>query len=391
MPVQRGRSRAHVPPRTALERQLCDLWRRLLRVPEVGITDDFFDLGGHSVLAVRLFAEVEKLTGHKLPLVTLFQAPTIEGLSRLLGDAASGSPGSLLVPIQPQGSRAPLFLVHGAGGDVLWGYANLAGHLGSDQPVYGIKSRGQAGLKESETLEEMAAAYVEEVRNLQPAGPYYLGGYCFGGNVAYEMARQLAAKGEEVALVALLDTAPANAGYEQIPWWQPRFWGRFARNLGWWLADFRTLPLAEQRRFVLRKARVLGRRVLQRFRQGSANGADVDLEEVIETTHFPERELRLWRNHVRAFVHHRQHPYDGSVTLLRTRGQPLFCSLAEDFCWGKLARGGVEVRYVPGSHEQIFMEPNVRALAQQLRSCLVPAADRAGIIESDRKGAVLPV
>src|SRR5205823_10600144 len=114
----------------------------------VGVKDNFFELGGHSLLAVRLFAELEKITGRKLPLVTLFQAPTIDQLARAVKEGAAVSSGSLLVPLQPHGSKPPLFLVHGAGGDVLWGYANLAGHMPADQPIYGIKSRGQAGLEE---------------------------------------------------------------------------------------------------------------------------------------------------------------------------------------------------------------------------------------------------
>src|SRR5262249_46214139 len=173
------------------------------------------ELGGHSLLAVRLFSEIERSVGRKFPLVTLFQAPTIEELARVFErTAAVGT--SLLVPIQTHGSKPALFLVHGAGGDVLWGYANLAKYLPADQPVYGIKSRGQAGLEECAQLEEMALHYLKEIRAFQPEGPYYLGGYCFGGNVAYEIARQLEAQGQSVGSLLLLDSSPANAGYERI-------------------------------------------------------------------------------------------------------------------------------------------------------------------------------
>ena len=221
-----------------MERQLCELWQKVLRIERVGINDDFFDLGGHSLLAVRLFAEVEKMTGRKLPLVTLFQAPTIAHLAALLGQEQASGSQSVLVPIQPHGNKPPLYLVHGAGGDVLWGYANLVAHMDPEQPIYALKSRGQAGLEEFDRLEDMAAYYVEVVRAHQPEGPYYLGGYCFGGNVAYEMARQIQAQGGQVALLALLDSAPANAGYETVQWWRPEFIGLFARNLYYWLQDF---------------------------------------------------------------------------------------------------------------------------------------------------------
>jgi thioesterase domain-containing protein len=275
----------------------------------------------------------------------------------------------LLVPIQPQGSKAPLFLVHGAGGDVLWGYANLAAHLPSDQPVYGIKSRGQAGLEEWRTVEEMATGYLREVRAFQPVGPYCLGGYCFGGNVAYEMARQLHAEGETVALLALLDSAPSNAGYETITWWRPSYAYHFAKNLFYWGSDFSQLDGKTKFRFVARKARALGRKLIERLR-GRLGSEKVDIEDVIDPALFPENELNMWKIHLQALTQHVQLPYAGKATLFRTRGQPIFSSLAEDFCWGKLVESGVELRPVPGSHESIFVEPNVQHLARELSAAL---------------------
>jgi amino acid adenylation domain-containing protein/FkbH-like protein len=360
---------AYAAPHSEVERRLCDLWKDLLKVEPIGVLDDFFDLGGHSLLAVRLFAEIERLFGRKLPLVTLFQAPTIQQLAELLSQKPVAQAHPLLVPLQPRGSGAPLFLVHGAGGDVLWGYANLVNYLSKEQPVYGIKSRGQAGLDEPASLEEMAARYLDAVRAFQPQGPYYLGGYCFGGNVAYEMARQLELQGESVALVALLDSAPANAGYESMKWWRPDFMVRFMRNFAHWSQDFAALKSNERRNFVLRKFRALGRKVTRRL-QGRGGAELVDIEEVIEPSHFAANELRLWQAHLEALARHVERPFGGKVTLLRTRGQPLFCSLEEDFCWGRLALGGVVVKSIPGSHENIFLEPNVRSLAAELAEAL---------------------
>jgi amino acid adenylation domain-containing protein/FkbH-like protein len=368
-----ARRAEYVPPRTDMERRLCELWRDLLRVDRVGVRDDFFDLDGHSLLAVRLFAEVERTTGRKYPLVTIFQAPTIEQLARVLdGHGQAAHSGSLLVPIQPRGAGPPLFLIHGAGGDVLWGYANLAAHLGTDQPIYGIKSRGQIGLDEPRSVREMAACYLREVRQLQPRGPYYLGGYCFGGNVAYEMARQLEQLGETVALVVLLDSAPSNAGYERVTWWRPGFAFRFARNVGYWLSDFFGLGAEERRRFIRRKTRSLGRKVKRWFCRETA-GSDLDVEEIVDPIYFPESELKLWGIHLRALAEHTEGQYPGRITLLRTRGQPLLCSFDEDFCWGGLALGGVKVKRIPGSHENVFTEPNVRYLARAIEECLAQA------------------
>jgi amino acid adenylation domain-containing protein/FkbH-like protein len=354
----------YVAPRNGVERDLCELWAKMLHLKQVGINDNFFDLGGHSLLAVRLFAEIEKMTGRKLPLVTLFQSPTIRQLAKALKPGNDDTSRSLLVPVQPNGDKPPLYLVHGAGGDVLWGYANLAGHMPADQPIYGIRSRGQTGHEEFHTLSEMAACYVREIRALQPQGPYYFGGYCFGGNVAYEMARQLRAQGQEVAFLALLDSAPTNVGYENPRWLSPAFHARFARNAAYWLCDFATLPMREQRRWVQRKAKAAVRKLLRRFARGN-KPASVDLEDVIDPMHFPEQELKLWQAHLNALVRHVDGSYDGEVLLLRTRGQPIFCSLEDDFCWRALAPK-LQICRIPGSHENIFMEPNVMALAEEL-------------------------
>jgi amino acid adenylation domain-containing protein/FkbH-like protein len=375
----------YVPPHNETERKLCALWQKLLNVERVGREDDFFELGGHSLLAVRLFAEVEKMTGRKLPLVTLFQAPTAGQLAAMIEQAEPPGLQSLLVPIQPAGGKSPLYLVHGAGGDVLWGYANLVAHMDADQPIYALKSRGQSGLDEFERLEEMAACYLQVVRARQPEGPYYLGGYCFGGNVAYEMARQLQAAGEKVGLLALLDSAPANAGYETVQWWRPGFLYHFSRNLYYWLRDFQTVEPRDRRRFMARKLRTLGRKLARRLR-GNSNDTDIDLEEVIDPSHFPESELKLWKIHLCALEEHVQGPYAGPVTLFRTRGHPLLCSFAPDLRWGALARDGVTVKLIPGSHENIFMEPNVKRLAESLTAALAETRPR---VENNMESALL--
>src|ERR1051326_6176190 len=192
-------------PRDALEQQLGGIWENILRV-RVRPSDNFFDLGGHSLMAVRLFSEIQKRTGRHLPLETLFQAPTIRELADILRKDGWSPPWSSLVPIQPGGSRPPFFCVHGRGGDILL-YRNLARHLGSDYPFFGLQSQGLDGKgKYLTTVEEMATHYVREVRNLQHDGPYYLGGFGMGGAVAYQMAQDLLDQGQETRLLALFDS-----------------------------------------------------------------------------------------------------------------------------------------------------------------------------------------
>lgn len=366
-------------PRDPTEAQLAAIWERVLGVRPVGIHDNFFALGGHSLAGVRLFAQIEAEFGRKMPLASLFQAPTVEQLARQLRDNPPAAGCSSLVILQPQGTRPPVFFVHGAGGGNLWTYTNLVPHLGPDQPVYALESRAMRGEAEFTRIEDMAAHYVQELRTVQPHGPYYLSGYCFGGNVAYEMARQLRAQGEPIALLALLDSAPTGAGCRRIPWWRPTFLFRFAVNTACWLQDFLGQPPADRRRFIARKSRVLGRRLAQRFRRHPVRPEEdaLDLEAVIDVALFPEIVIQLWKTHLRALLAHQTGPYPGRLTLFRTRGQPFLCSFDREFGWGGLAAGGVEVVNVPGAHEQIFMEPHVRTLSAQLRHCLHQAQARA--------------
>jgi thioesterase domain-containing protein len=304
-------------------------------------------------------------------LVTIFQSPTIRQLASILQQSRACD--SLLVALQPTGTKSPLFLIHGAGGGILWGYANLAKYLAPDQPMYGIESRGLRGMEEFSQVEQMAAHYIEELQRVQPEGPYYLGGYCFGGIVAYEMARQLRARDQAVAFLGLIDAAAPNGSYNLIPWWRPSFLLRFAKNSFYWLADFARLQPAERRDYFQRKTRNLKKRLRGKSRNGSANGHNFDLDEFVNVSLFSEEERKLWQIHLRADHDYMPQSYPGRVTLFHTLGQPLFCSLDPEHGWGELAEGGVAIQLSTGAHEQIFVEPHVEHLAAQFKSCLAEA------------------
>ena len=182
------------------------MWEEVLAVRPVRIQDDFFTLGGHSLLAARLFDRIERRMGQRLPIAILFQAPTIEGLAAILRRKGWSPSWSSLVAIQTAGTRPPFFCVHAVGGNIL-SYRLLSRHLGAEQPFYALQSQGLDGEHPPhETVEAAAAHYVEEIRTVQPRGPYYLGGTSLGGIVAFEMAQQLVAQGERVGLLALIDT-----------------------------------------------------------------------------------------------------------------------------------------------------------------------------------------
>ena len=361
-----GGSVPYQPPSSELETQLCAVWQELLRRDRIGVRDDFFVLGGTSLLAVRLCAQIERALGHKVSLATLFKAPSVEQLARAIERRQSRPSRSALVAIQPKGDRPPLVLVHGAGGGILWGYSNLAAHLGTDQPVYGLEPF-VAKSDRIVTVEEMAVRYAKDLSAFQSKGPYYLGGYCFGGYVAYEMARYLETQGEQVGLLLLIDSAAPNSDYERVPWWRPTFYPHFAVNSAYWLTDFFALDPRERRDFVQRKWGAAKRRMRALFLR---NNPGFTLEEFIDTTQFPEHELELWRQHLTAGATYVPKPYGGRATLLRTRGQPFFCSFDPQYGWSKLAIGGVEVRVIPGAHERIFMEPDVQILAREVKNAL---------------------
>ncbi|HEU4328582.1 MAG TPA: amino acid adenylation domain-containing protein [Roseiflexaceae bacterium] len=200
-----------VAPRDSLECRLAQIWEELLNVYPVGATDNFFDLGGHSILAVRMIFQASALAGRDLPLATLFQAPTVELLAQAIR-CADDRPWSPLVAIQPAGTRPPIFCVHAHGGGAL-SYYELARALGPDQPFYGLQAPGLDGEQEALTdISEMARLYIEAMRSVQPEGPYRIGGHSFGGLVVYEMAQQLRAQGQEIALLAVFDTiAPVSS------------------------------------------------------------------------------------------------------------------------------------------------------------------------------------
>jgi thioesterase domain-containing protein/acyl carrier protein len=371
----RGRpslEKKYASPRDAVELELSRIWEEVLGLQPIGIEDQFFDLGGHSLLAVRVSARIEKTFGRKLPLAAIFMAPTIERLAAVIRDEMredSATAGTSVVELQPKGTKPPLFLVHGAGGGMFWGYVNLARRLGPGQPVFGFSSRGLDGRAEFNTIEEMAAQYVSDLRVIQPRGPYHLGGYCFGGNVAYEMARQLESQGEKVALLALLNCAPPNSGYMRVRW-TPAWCLPFVRNLVCW-ADYCRQWTASQRRDFLRwKWGRLKHWLACRLGTAPSDVPPLEADNLIDLSSLPEQQRELWQSHIRALMRFHPQPYSGRVHLFRSPGHPLWCSFEPDYGWGDLARQGVAITVVHGAHEKILEEPWVDETAVEMKRVL---------------------
>jgi thioesterase domain-containing protein/acyl carrier protein len=342
-----------VAPRDPLEAQLARIWEGILDVRPIGILDDFFELGGDSLLSVHLIMQIEERLGRSLPLAVLIEAPTIDKLARVLCDQNWAAPSSSLVALQAGTSRPPFFCVHGVGGNVV-GYRDLARALGPDQPVYGLQAQGLDGARVPfNRLETMAAHYVNEIRRVQPEGPYYLGGLSFGGLVAFEMAQQLYAQGQNVGMLALFDSS--------VP-------GSF-RPVGQRLLEHcaRLHPLrpAEFLRYIGRAARSGWTKIKKRMRQARY------MLELRAGRSSPSGPRSVSAANYLGRKRYTPRPYPGQVTLFRASPSKEIGLLdTEKKGWGELALGGVEVWEVPGDHVTLIQEPHVRVLGNQLRACL---------------------
>jgi aspartate racemase len=318
----------------AQQSQLVKIWEDVLGKKPIGIRDNFFELGGHSLLAARLIHRVGQTLGKTLPLAMLFEAPTIEQLASSLRQDW-GHYWSSLVPIQPAGSQPPLFCVHGVGGNVL-GFYELAHSMSPDYPFYGLQSQGLDGKHPCHArISDMATHYLDEIRSVQPKGPYFLGGFSFGGLVAYEMAQQLLACGEKVGLLVLFDTDPGNL--------KPVTAASFIRLLlqpSWqhWAHD---LP---------KKARKRIHRSLRNWR-------------------VPQTLRDVRNSNVAAAEAYVLRPYAGAVTLIRASEKSLRSSDDPHAAWPGLV-GSLEIHEMRGDHFDMLLLPQVNRLAECLKMCV---------------------
>jgi oxalate---CoA ligase len=357
--------RPFVAPRDVLEVQLTEIWENVLAISPIGIKDSFFDLGGHSLLAVRLFEEIERVLGKNLPLATLFQALTVEQLADLLRQEGWSEFWSPLVPIQSKGSLPPFFFIHAVSGNVL-NYRFLSQRLGLEQPFYGIQAQGLDGKQAPHSrIEDMAAHYIDVIRTLQPEGPYFIGGGSSGGVVAFEMAQQLAAQGQKVALLAMFDTYfPGELRYlPNAGLFRSKAYNllqKVDRQLG----HLMLLSPREQLSYLFGTAGRIKTRIGTRIR-GETSNAQAHGQS--SHTRALREVLKANRQAVRNYV---PQAYPGRIVLFLSVEAPERTCYDRRLGWNETAAEGVEVHVVPGNHDNLFGEPHVEVLAEKLRLCL---------------------
>jgi amino acid adenylation domain-containing protein len=357
------------PPRTPTEKDLAILWAKILRINRVSRNDHFFRLGGKSLDAVKLFSEIEKKFGKKLPLSALLQAPTLVQLSNILQDSEWEPKWSPVVPIQPTGVRLPFFCIHAHRGNVL-NYYPLAHYLGSDQPFYGIQARGLDGDRVSfRTFKEMAVDYLKEVRSVQPEGPYVIGGWCMGGYIALEMAHLLESAGEEVALLALIDTPHPN--YLKLSSRTTvfhRILYKLLERIDYEVSVVKALSPKERLPHLRKKANAL----IPPVQAFTEKLVEIPLNKLqIRIPHSQVYRLQgLYDMHDKAFHEYDPRPYDGRVVLFRSRTQTHALNNDPFLGWKGLFNGELKLCEIPGHYINILIEPSVRLLADELKNCL---------------------
>jgi thioesterase domain-containing protein len=331
--------------------ELClqKMWGAVLGIDNIGAQSNFFELGGHSLVAVSVAAQLSHLYGTTIPVRTIFEHPTLTELAAFLRRNLAWTPPSSLIPINP--GLQPFFCVHPAGGLAMC-YIALARALGPQQAFYGLQSRGlDDGEPYLTRIEEMAECYLTDIRQVQSHGPYRLGGWSLGGVIAYEMAQQLAAAGEEVELLALLDAWPNLEGLDT--------------------------PVTEQEIEDCERNHIIPLIIERLVDSESQNIGSVEdllecsLPKLKTSMALPEeltvsqlrRLLRVWAANECAVKRYRCRPYTGRISLFKSPAR-------ESRAWSRLASGGLDEYELPASHADFVAESNVRLLAQKLRHAI---------------------
>jgi thioesterase domain-containing protein len=364
-----------IPPRTELERELVRIWERVLECAPIGVQEDFFDLGGTSVKAARIFAAIEEVFHKRLPVSVILGAPTIELLAASLVPGKSPKLKAYVFPIQSEGKKPALFCVRDG---TIW--RAVAKHLGPNQPVFSLELEPGAieGMKGPKPMEKLARHMVSALSEKQARGPYYLCGYCQNGLFACEVARQLKMYGQEVGLLALVETR------NPFPDFRARLVNGARRNairLAFQVDQLQRLMRAGEVSRYLRDRRLQLKGLLVRMT-------------LKVSPHFQLRARQAGWSNAEEFLYivgffPKTKPPACPTAIFRCKDWPIRSAGDPYFGWRGLFTGRTETHELPGDHEGIFREPNVQVLAEKLRACLqntgqAETPDNDMIIDDDR-------
>jgi len=355
-----NRGGEYVAPRTDIEKQVAEIWEEVMGLEKISIFDNFFTLGGRSLVAVQIMARIEKLTGKRLPLATLFEHSTIEQLSLTLDVDAKSISWESLVPIKPKGSKMPLYIVHGAGLNVLL-FNALAMNMDDEQPVYGLQARGLNGIDEPlDVMEAIAANYIAEILAQNPEGPYALAGYSLGGTIAYEMAHQLLDMGKEVKMLAVFDTYAKQTNIYD-PFFKRTINGIFLFIMKL-LYSF-VLFYQDPKRTFEYKTLIMKRKIIRLFWKIFKGKEEKQEGFFAYDNEIDEASAKAKRNYY-------QKPLPIVVDLFKAQKRTFYMADFDYLGWCEFALKGVNVHDIPGEHNTIFAPPNDKQFAIVLQQCL---------------------
>ena len=357
--TQREEGSGYIAPRTDVEKLVADIWVEFLGIKKVSVHDNFFELGGHSLIAVQVMARIEKETGRRLPISSLFECSTVEKLAQLINLDGKTISWDSLVPIKPKGSKMPLYMVHGAGLNVLL-FNTLAMGLSDDQPVYGLQAKGLNGIDEPlNSIKDIAAHYISAIQEQNPDGPYALAGYSFGGIIAFEMAKQLEEQGKEVKMLAMFDTYAYRSPHFDSPVIKFYKKGKFFLKRVLYALKFTNgfkATVLDKSIALTRKAKRLYWRVNYSDDQTKV-GLFGYSNKVDECNEYAEK-------------HYQLKPYNIKVDIFRAVKRTFYMDDFENLGWLPYAKKGVVIHEIPGGHNTIFKSPNNKIFAEVLQRCL---------------------
>ena len=345
---------------TKEEQFIKNIWAELLDINDISLTDNFFHLGGHSLIAIDVMSRIEQETGKKIPPSTLFQYPTISGLASVLQDQSGLNKWKSLVPIKPTGKKDPLYIVHGAGLDVMI-FNNIARHMDEDQPVYGIKAKGKDGdEKMLEEVEEMAAFYISEMIEQNPKGPYALIGFSAGSVVAFEMARQLKAMNKQVKLLGIIDfdlNEIVNHG---------SFFNRLQKRallfIPWLIHTTRSFFRYPKKALEYQAMCLKLRYMTLLSRLGIEN--KTTLNEFYSTLQDAQSKYEFA---IRQYV---MKPTELTIELFVSQIKVYYQDDPKFLGWQPFAKKGIKIHKIPGDHDDMILPPNDKEFARVLQNRL---------------------